>query len=196
MRVRPINRAGLVELITDAIGPETANVAIDGAPPTRPGELAEAAVANLREQGRQAVHIRSQDYLRPASLRFELGRTNPESYYERWVDLQALGREALNRSGRILTSFWNAETDRATRAGYTEADLVVLSGQLLLGAGLDLDLSVHLGMSMLVLGRKMPGDLAWALPAFERYEDEVDPASFADIVVRMNDPNHPAVIDV
>jgi hypothetical protein len=193
MRVRPISREGLVDLITSAIKPDTFNVAIDGAPPARPDELAEAVVTIMREQGREAVHVRSIDYLRPASLRFELGRTNPESYYEHWVDLSALGREALNRSGRVLPTFWNPETDRATRAGYENADLVVLSGQLLLGAGLDLDLSIHLGMSMLVLGRRIPEELAWALPAFERYDAEVSPASFADIVVRMNDPEHPAV---
>lgn len=191
-----------MEIITGAVqniktaGDEIRNVAIDGAPPARPEELAEAVVASLREQGSQAVHVRSADYLRPASLRFELGRTSPESYYERWVDLQALGREALNRSGRVLPTFWNAQTDRSTRAGYAEADVVVLSGQLLLGAGLDLDLSIHLFMSMLALRRKLPEELAWTLPAFERYEDEVSPASFADIVVRMNDPEHPAVMDV
>jgi hypothetical protein len=196
MRVRPISRPGLVDLIAGAITTDTCNVAIDGAPPTRPDELAEALVAAQRELGRQAVHIRAADYLRPASLRFELGRTSPESYYERWVDLAALGREALNRSGRVLPTFWNARTDRATRAAYTEADLVVVSGQLLLGAGLDLDLSVHLAMSVLVLSRKMPEDLAWTVPAFQRYGDEVSPASFADIVVRMNDPEHPAVMDV
>ena len=184
-----------MDLIIDAVTDDTRNVAIDGPPPARPEELAEAVVASLREQGRQAVHVRSADYLRPASLRFELGRTSPESYYERWVDLQALGREALNRSGRILPTFWNPQADRATRAGYIEADVVVLSGQLLLGAGLDLDLSIHLAMSMLLLDRKMPEELAWALPAFERYDDEVSPASFADIVVRMNDPEHPAVMD-
>jgi len=196
MQVRPVSRAGLVGLITSATTNDTQNVAIDGAPPARPDELAEAVVASLRDHGRQAIHVRAADYLRPASLRFELGRTNPESYYEHWVDLSALGREALNRSGRVLPTFWNAETDRATRAGYVEADLVVLSGQLLLGAGLDLDVSVHLGMSMLVLSRRMPPELAWTLPAFERYDGEVSPASFADIVVRMNDPDHPAVMDV
>jgi hypothetical protein len=195
MRVRPINRADLVDLITDAVKPGTVNVAIDGAVPTKPDELAEEVVADLRERGRQAVHVRSSDYLRPASLRFELGRTNPDSYYERWVDLPALGREALNRSGRILATFWNPVTDRATRAGYEKAEVVVLSGQLLLGAGLDLDVSVHLGMSILVLARRIPQDLAWTLPAFERYDDEVNPASFADIVALMNDPHHPAVIE-
>lgn len=184
-----------MDLITGAIKPGRQNVAIDGAAATRPDELGEAVVTSLRAQGRLAVHVRSADYLRPASLRFELGRTNPESYYERWVDLSALGREALNRSGRILTTFWNPKTDRATRAGYVDGDVVVLSGQLLLGAGLDLDLSVHLGMSMLVLARKTPPELAWTVPAFERYEDEVSPASFADLVVRMNDPDHPAVMD-
>jgi hypothetical protein len=195
MRVRPISREALVEMITESVKPGNFHVAIDGAVPTRPDELGEAVVEVLRTQGRQAVHLRSEDYLRPASLRFELGRTSPESFYERWVDLPALGREALNRSGRVLPTFWNPVTDRATRAAYVDAEVVVVSGQLLLGAGLDLDLSIHLAMSMLVLSRKIPPELAWTLPAFERYDEEVSPQSLADITVRMNDPEHPAVLE-
>jgi len=195
MRVRPITRAALLDLVEAAVKPESRHIAIDGPPPARPDELAEAVTSRLRALGRSAVHVRTADYLRPASLRFELGRTNPESYYERWVDLPALGREALNRSGRILPTFWNPATDRATRAGYVDAEIVVLSGELLLGAGLDLDLAVHLEMSAPALARRIPPDLTWTLPAFERYAEEVGPASFADIVVRMNDPDHPAVIE-
>ncbi|HEX6684624.1 MAG TPA: hypothetical protein VF062_17600 [Candidatus Limnocylindrales bacterium] len=195
MPVRPISRAGLVDLITEAIRPEHGNVAIDGPPPTRPDELADAVAGRLRERGRQALHVRSGDFLRPASLRFELGRTNPDAYYERWVDLAALGREALNRSGRALPTFWNPVTDRATRAPYVPADLVIVSGDLLLGAGLDLDLTIHLGMNLAALARRLPPELTWTLPAHERYKTEVDPASFADKVVRMNDPEHPALLE-
>ena len=37
-------------------------------------------------------------------------------------------------------------------------------------------------------------DLRWTLPAYARYGDEVDPASFADVVVRVDDPRHPALV--
>ena len=41
-------------------------------------------------------------------------------------------------------------------------------------------------------------NLGWGarrtLAAYQRYADEVDPASVADVVVRMNDPNHPAIV--
>lgn len=53
---------------------------------------------------------------------------------------------------------------------------------------------VHLEMSPAALARRTPADLAWTLPAYARYTDEVDPAAFADIVVRANDPAHPALV--
>jgi hypothetical protein len=41
--------------------------------------------------------------------------------------------------------------------------------------------------------RTAPGD-QWTLPAYARYGVEVDPASFADVVVRLDDPRRPAMV--
>jgi len=35
--------------------------------------------------------------------------------------------------------------------------------------------------------------LLWTLPAAQLYDQQVDPASLADVEVRLNDPRHPAV---
>lgn len=192
--IRPISFDGLVALIVSRLD-GARRVAIDGPPPTQPELLALSIVESLERGGRKAIHIRAADFLRPASTRLELGRTNPDSYYERWVDLGALNREVLSHPDRVLPTFWDAAKDRATRAGYVElgpSGVVVLSGALLLGAGLDLDFTVHLRMTTTALQRRLGEQ--WTLPAYERYEAEVDPSSFADVVVRMNDPNHPAIV--
>lgn len=194
--IRPIDHDSLVALIVDRVG-VSRRVAVDGPPPTEPEHIAMSVVDSLHAGGRPAIHVRSNDFLRPASIRFELGRTNPDSYYEHWVDFGALNREVLARPDRVLPSLWNSITDRATRVGYVELSpggVVVLSGDLLLGSGLDLDLAVHLHMSAAALARRLPADLAWTLPAYERYADEVAPQEFADVVIRMNDPSHPALV--
>jgi hypothetical protein len=194
--IEPISLDGLVSLVVSHLD-GARRVAIDGPPPADPGRLASSIVDVLERRGRKAIHIRSADFLRPASTRLELGRTNPESYYERWVDLGALNREVLSRPDRVLPTFWNPVTDRATRAGYVDLGpdgVVVLSGSLLLGAGLELDFAVHLEMSAAALRRRLDPAELWTLPAYERYEDEVGPSSFADVVVRMNDPKHPAIV--
>jgi hypothetical protein len=194
--IRPLSREGVVELVLSRLDGHR-RVAIDGPPPADPGGLAQSLVERLEAVGRKAIHVKSADFLRPASTRLELGRTNPESYYERWVDLGALDREVLSHPERVLPTFWNPSTDRATRAGYVELGpegIVVLSGDLLLGTGLPLDFAVHLQMSPAAIARRLDPARSWTLPAYERYAAEVDPASFADVVVRMNDPNHPAIV--
>lgn len=194
--IRPIDRSGLVELLLNRVG-DRRRLAIDGPPPTEPETIAQSLVDGVQAGGRPAIHVRSNDFLRSASTRLELGRTNPDSYYERWVDLAALNREVLTRSGSVLPTFWNPVTDRATRAEYIELapeGLIVLSGDLLLGAGLELDFAVYLEMSSAALARRTDPTVAWTLPAYARYAEEVDPASFADVVVRMNDPRHPALV--
>jgi hypothetical protein len=194
--------AELTERIAAFPGDRWLRVGIDGAPTAGPAELADALVDPLRVRGRAAVRVRAGDFLRPASLRLELGRHNPDSYYERWYDLAALQREVLeplrtNGSGRILPTFWNPATDRATRAGYLEVPpggVVLLSGPLLLGAGLDLDFTVHCGQSPAALSRRIPSEDRWTLPAYERYAQEVHPEYLADVVLRMDDPRHPALV--
>jgi hypothetical protein len=73
--------------------------------------------------------------------------------------------------------------------------VVIVSGPLLLGAGLPFDVTVHLHMSAAALRRRTESEQQWTLPAFERYGEEVGPASFADVVVRMDDLRHPALVE-
>ena len=69
----------------------------------------------------------------------------------------------------------------------------MVSGQFLLGLGLAFELTVHLQLSGAALARRTPDDESWTLPAFARYAAEVDPAALADLVIKLDDPRHPAV---
>lgn len=176
---------------------------MDGAPAAAPDRLADALVDPLRARGRPALRVAAGDFLRPASLRYEQGRTNPDSFYWGWLDEAGLRREVLDPTGpdgtgQVLPSLWNAATDRASRADYVTlppGGVVIVSGGLLLGGGLPFDLSVHLVLSAAALARRTGDDDAWTLPAYARYADEVAPESFADVVVRMDDPRHPALVE-
>jgi hypothetical protein len=207
VRIRPVSPPALVAELADRIAGTAPGVwlrvAVDGAPAADPHALAAALVDPLRERGRPALRISADDFLRPASVRLEFGRTDPDSYYGGWLDEAGLRREALDPlksggSGRILPSLWNAATDRATRAAYVSVPaggVLLVGGSLLLGGGVPFDLTVHLALSDAALRRRTPADLVWTLPAFARYETEVAPAAIADVVVRIDDPRHPAVVE-
>lgn len=178
-------------------------MALDGAPAAEPSRLAQALIDPLRLRGRAALHVSAGDYLRPASLRLEFGRTDPDVYYDEWLDTKGLVREVLSplepgESGKVLPALWDAERDRASRSEYTllaPGGVLLLDGALLLGRGLPFEFAVHLWLSPAALARRTAADAAWTLPAFERYEDEADPLNAADVVVRMDDPRHPALVD-
>ena len=207
MRVRPVSFDALVEELADRLAGSNPGswlrVAFDGAPAAGPRAFADALVDPLRVRGRPAVSLAADDFLRPASLRFEFGRTNPDSFYSEWLDEAGLRREVLDPlgpggSGRVLTSLWNADADRASRAAYRQLPpgaVVLVSGALLLGAGLPFDVTVHLQLSAAALARRTPAEQHWTLPAYARYDDEVDPATFADVVVRLDDLRRPAVVE-
>jgi hypothetical protein len=168
---------------------------VDGAAAATPELLADALVDPLRLSGRPVVRVRAQDFLRPASLRFERGKTDEESRYSAWLDEGALRREVLV-GDKVLPSLWDARTDRATRAEYVtlpDNGVVVVDGELLLGRGLSFDLTVHLWLSAGALRRRVDAADAWSLPVFARYDEEVAPLTTADIAVRFDDPNHPAM---
>ena len=194
--------AELTDLIASREPDSRLRVAIDGAPAAAPGDLANALVDPLRTAGRPTVRVDTADFLRPASLRLEFGRQNPDAYYEGWFDEKGLAREVLDPagaggSGRILSTLWNARTDRATREPYRQLPptaVVVVSGPLLLGGALAFDLGVHLELSPAALARRTPPGARWTLPAFARYAAEVAPAAFADVVVRADDPRRPAIM--
>ncbi|GLW12949.1 uridine kinase [Microtetraspora sp. NBRC 13810] len=206
MQIRPISPALLAEELADRIvdAPRDAwvRVAVDGAPAARPDELADALVDPLRLRGREVLRVSAAGFLRPASLRFEFGRTDPDAFYDDWLDTGALIREVLapldpGGTGRVLPALWDAVADRATRASYVTVPpggVLLLDGALLLGRWLPLDLTIHLRLSPGSLARRVAPEQKWTLPAYARYEEEVAPADAADIVVRADDPRHPALV--
>ena len=204
---RPVAADRLADEVADVVEQAAAScshvlrVAVDGHPAASPGSLADALVDPLRLRGRPVLRASSAWFLRPASLRFEHGRTDPDAFYDDWLDLAALRRELLDPlgpggSGRYLPTLWDPTTDRATRAQYESTPrgaVLILDGTLLLGRGLPLDLTVHLRLS--AGGRKRRTDEAdrWMLPAYDRYEREADPERTADVLIRFDDPRHPAL---
>ncbi|GAA2671331.1 MULTISPECIES: uridine kinase [Actinosynnema] len=200
MKVVPLTQDALVaELVgrIDALPRDRhARVVVDGADATDPGALADALVDPLRALGRPVLRVSARDFLRPASVRLEHGRTDPDSYRDSWVDTGGLLREVLDPlepggSGEVLPSLWNAETDRASRAGYArlgEGGVLLLDGALLLDKWLPFELSVHLWLSDAALARRTPPELAWTLPAYEGYEPE------PDVLVRYDHPTRPALV--
>ena len=125
--------------------------------------------------------VHADDFLRPASVRFEHGRQDPDAYLEDRLDAGALGREVLDpfvARGRFLPTLWDAVADRSTRAAFVDAPeraVLVLDGSLLLGRWLDADLTVHLTVRPSTLARRTPAEDRWTLPAFARYDEETLP---------------------
>jgi hypothetical protein len=207
VRVRPVSLDNLVGELADTLQSREPDsrlrVAVDGPPAAGPDGLADALIGPLRVRGRPAVRVDTTDFLRPASLRLEYGRENPDSFYAGWFDEAGLAREVLDPagpggSGRVLTRLWDARTDRAARDPYHDLPstaVLLVSGPLLLGGGLAFDFSVHLELSAAALARRTPPEQRWTLPAYRRYADEVGPAAFADVVVRLDDPRRPALVE-
>jgi hypothetical protein len=198
---------GVAALVAERVAslelPHPARVAIDG-PPWSGLDLAGSVVDALASWSRTAVVVRVADYLRPASLRLERGRDDPDAFYEDWVDTAALRREVLEPAGpggsrRVLPSLWDAARDRASRADYCELPsdgVVIVDGWFLLGNGLPFDVTVHTALSPAARARRVPADdAARELPAYDRYDAEMRPTQRADIVVRADDSQRPAVID-
>ena len=175
-------------------------VAFDGAPAARAEDLAERVAASLRTRGRPSLVVGAQGFLRPASVSLEYGRQDVEAYYNGWFDTGALWREVFGplepgADGRVLPDLWDPATDRATRSDYVRlppGGSLLLHGPLLLRHWFPFDLTVHVLLSPGALRRRTPEADHWTLPAYERYEAETDPAATADVLVRADDPRHPA----
>jgi hypothetical protein len=216
-RVEPVSAALLVDrvvglVLAGAEGPDRQHAAapdqqhagrpvrllVDGHPSTHPERLADALVAPVEAAGRPAARVSVSDFLRPRSLRLERGREDPDSLLDDWIDVGALNREVLTRvveRQEYLPSLRDPDTDRATRAGYRSTapgTVVVLDGALAIGRGLDVDIAVHLALKPATLRRRTPPEEAWAIPAYERYAQEIEGAP--DLVVRVDHPDHPAVV--
>lgn len=195
----PAELAGALLSVT-APGPAL-RVAVDGPPVADPGGLAEALGEPLAAGGRAFDHVRAETFWRDASLRLEHGRHDVPSYREVWLDTGSLRREVLDPlgpggTGEYLPSLRDPSTNRATRSPRRTAGpgtVVVVSGALLLGRGLPFDVTVHLAVGAGARARRTTEDEAWTLPAFDGYDRDVDPLATADVVVRLDDPRHPAI---
>jgi hypothetical protein len=177
-------------------------VAVDGPPASAPEDLARSVAALLPARGRAAVVVPAAGFYRPASLRLEHGRTDPDARYTDWLDAGALAREVLDPlgpggSGEYLPVLWDVDRDRAARADrqpMPSDGVLFVAGALLQGLGLAFDVVVHLRMSPAARARRTPTEDAWQLPAFDRYDDEVDPVTLADAVVLADHPDRPALV--
>jgi uridine kinase len=194
LKVRPLTFDSLVAEIVSRISVMNGRVRVlvDGAPAAEPGKLADAVVEPLRALGRAVQRVSTEDFLRPASVRLEHGRTDPYSYRHDWFDLGGLRREVLDPAldGKVLPSLWNAATDRASRAEYVdvpENGVVIVDGTLLLDRRLPAELTVHLWLSPGALKRKTAEQ--WTLPAFDDYEP------VADLFVRYDHPERPGLVE-
>ncbi|MGW6445536.1 uridine kinase [Lentzea sp. NPDC055074] len=194
MKVRPLTFDTLVAEIVDQVSEidGRVRVLVDGAPAAEPRRLADAAVEPLRALGRAVQRVSLEDFLRPASVRLEHGRTDSYSYRHDWFDYKGLQREVLDPAmdGRVLPSLWNAATDRASRAEYVdlpENGVVLVDGTLMLDRWLPAELTVHLWLSPGALRRKTAEE--WTLPAFDDYEP------VADLLVRYDHPERPGLVE-
>ncbi|SFL67616.1 uridine kinase [Geodermatophilus ruber] len=183
-------------------GAAALRVAVDGPDVAAPVALAEALATRLPPLGRSAVVVPAAGFLRPASLRLEHGRTDPDARYTDWLDAGALAREVLDPlgpggSGEFLPVLWDVARDRAARAPrrpMPPGGVLLVPGALLQGLGLAFDVVVHLRVTPAARRRRTPPELAWELPAFDRYDAEVDPAALADAVVLADAPERPALV--
>jgi hypothetical protein len=199
MPVLPVTPDGVVAAVVSLVAERAGRIrlVIDGAPAADPGELADRIVMALAH--RPALHVRSDRFWRPASLRLEHGRQNPDAWLDEWLDVTALRREALDgfpATGRALPELRDPVTDRSLKAGVVELPgdgVLVVSGSVLLGRGLPFDIAVHVHLSAKALTRLTPAAQQWTLPALARYRSERVPEGLADLVVRADDPRHPAL---
>lgn len=206
----PVSPERLAQLLSDlaearhpAVHP--LRLALDAPRCAAIGPLVIALGQALTQAGRVVGVVHTDTFYRDASLRLEYGKTDVESFYSGWLDVAALQREVLTPIGlsglaaerwSYLPSLRDPVTNRATRmapAVLPSTGVLIVTGELLFGAGLPFDLTVHAWVSRQARRRRTEPDWAWALPAFDRYELEVNPVSSADVVLRYDDPVHPAI---
>lgn len=200
----PLSPAGLAGRLARDIdrrhpGDRVLRVGLDAPGCTELQPVLDALSDALLSLGRPLAVVRTSDFYRDASLRLEYGHTDVESFYSGWLDAAALRREVLDpvaAEGRYLPSLRDPVSNRSTRATPVQLPthaVLLVAGELLLGQGLDFDLTVHVAVSRQARKRQSPDSVQWTLPAFDRYDIEVDPAGIADVVIRWDDPRHPAL---
>ena len=204
MQVTPVTPELLVAEITELVAARSGRVrlAVDGPPPTNPRALADAVAVELRARGRATIVVDAADYLRPASLRLELGRTDPDMFLDGWLDVGGLRREVLEPaapggSGRVLPRLWDADADRAHRDAYVDAARG-RRGRALRRAAAGPGAAPRRGGAPADdregVGPPVTGRAAVDAPGvYTRYAAENTPEENADLVVLADHPDRPAI---
>ncbi|MBH0774988.1 nucleoside/nucleotide kinase family protein [Nocardia bovistercoris] len=173
-------------------------IAVDGADAAAPVALAELLAAEVRERGGAAEVISTHDFVRPASLRLEFGRTDEMSYRDTWFDFPALRREvldALRTHDRWLPALWDERHDRSARTPVRTAHprtVLVVAGPMLLGRGLDFDVTVRLDMSESALRRRTTEDELWTIAPLLAFAHEHPETPTYHL--RWDHPDRPALL--
>jgi len=177
---------------------------VDGAVDAETGAVADLIAQAALAQGTPVLRVRASDFLHRRSVRLEHGPHDVDAAFDRWVDWGSLLREVLDPLVDPADLTWlprlrDPATDRAVKDPARTAApgaLLVLDGPYLLRWELSgaLDVVVHLQTSSPALRRRFaeaddPRPQAWA-----RYLGETDPASRADLIVRFDHPDRPAVV--
>ncbi|KZM74469.1 hypothetical protein [Nocardia terpenica] len=192
----PVSAATLTETIAERVRGlrGRAVAAVDGADAADPVAFARAVADRVRALGRPCEVVSLHDYVRPASLRLEFGR-DEMSYRTAWFDYAAVKREVLQglrEHGRWLPALWDERADRSARATRRSAvadTVVIVAGPMLLGRGLDFDLTVELHLSEGALRRA--GEEPFVIDALLRHGR--DQAEDPDVLVAWDHPDRPAV---
>jgi hypothetical protein len=177
--------------------PTVAVVALDGADCARPAELAQLIGIAAESRQRPSAVVSLHDYVRPASLRLEFGHEDPLSYRTMWFDYDALDREVVTgaRTRRTwLPQLWDEVADRSARSSRRpvhDRTVIVVAGPMLLGRGLDFDVTVRLNMSEAALRRHTPPTDLWTVDALLEHQCGV--TDRIDLDVRYDHPARPAV---
>jgi hypothetical protein len=220
LKVTPLSTAALATLVAEAAVSSSlaaaaadpahgVRVGVDGALAADCGGLADAVAEVVRAGGRPVARVSREDFLRPRSVRLELGADDPDAGWKRWYDDGGLRREVLDPVGpdarpdgamTWLPALWDEARDRSVRAVREPAapgTVVMVSGPYLLRWELAdaFDLVVHLETSPAALARRSPPeDLDRVAGSWRRYLDETAPTERASYVVRLEDPQHPALV--
>ncbi len=177
--------------------PEPAVVAVDGADAADPVRFARTVADRAVGHGRTAAVIALHDFVRPASLRYEFGRTDELSYRTAWFDYSALNREVLQplrTHHRYLPALWDERTDRSARATTRETPpntVLLVAGPMLLGRNLPFDLTVSLRMSDAALHRTTSEADLFTVAALRTHEREHPDEP--DFTVAWDHPTRPAL---
>lgn len=211
--VRPTSVAALAALALERAAPRldraradgvAVRLGVDGAVDAETGALAAAVADAALAAGVACVRVRAVDFLHRRSVRLEHGAADVDAAFERWVDWASLRREVLDPVADPATMTWlprlrDPASDRSAREASRPAApglLVVVDGPYLLRWELSggLDVAVHLLTSPAALDRRFPGAGDPRPGAWLRYADECDPAARADLVVRHDHPDRPALV--